>query len=596
VSTSTTTVSTTPAASQSTTTAVSAAVTGPTISGFVYNDVNNNGIMDSGEHGIPNSTIQLYTSSGTLVGTTTTDSNGHYVFSTNANVNGSGQTQTQTLNFPDSITNWTQTQQLNKFDPSLGKLQSIEIINHGTVTSHIRVENLDHSSATVNAQASGTLALSGPGLSLTPLATTQLQPNDVAQSFHAASFDGSTDYTGNSGHDFGTHTATGSQSVTITDPNVLAQYTGTGTVNFTETAAATSSASGPGNLQSLINSTASAQVTVIYHYAADNSLQPGNYILRQPKEPSGYLDGQDTAGNTSPLPGSVGNDTIDVTLGSTDSTNNNFGELKPASLGGFVYADANNDGIKQSGEAGIGGVTITLSGTDDTGDDVTLTKTTAANGSYVFNNLRPGNYTLKETQPANFLDGKDTIGSQGGTASDDQFSDINLSQGVNGANNNFGELPAASLSGFVYVDANNNGVKDSSEPPIPGVAIALTGTDDLGNSVSANTTTASDGSYHFAGLRPGSYTINETQPAGFQQGHNTVGSLGGTVNGDQFLVNVGTGATGTNYNFGEVQPPAVTSQGTPDQPSTQDVGVVTKRESLMLFWHRRGIQTTVDSL
>ena len=30
-----------------------------------------------------------------------------------------------------------------------------------------------------------------------------------------------------------------------------------------------------------------------------------------------------------------------------------FGELLPASLAGFVYVDANNDGDKEAGEAGI---------------------------------------------------------------------------------------------------------------------------------------------------------------------------------------------------------------------------------------------------
>jgi hypothetical protein len=438
--------------------------------------------MDSGEVGLAGSTIQLLNTSGTVVGTATTDANGHYVFATNSNVGTNDQTQTLTLNFPDTRTNWTQSQQLAQFNPSLGHLTSIDIVNHGTIESHIRVENQDQSAATVNAQASGTLALSGPGLSVTPLSSTQLAPTDATQSFHAQAFDGNTDYTGASGHDFGTRTASGTQSVTITDPAVLAQYTGTGNVTFTATANATSSASGPGNLQSLINSTAGAQVTVRYHFTANNSLQPGNYII-QASQPSGFLPGQVTSGNVAPIPNSIGLTTIPVTLGTTDSTNNNFGAIQAASLSGFVYADLNNDGIKEPGEPGIPGSTVTLSGTDDVGDDVSLTATTHADGSYQFANLRPGNYTLKQGQPANYLDGKDTIGSQGGTVSSDQFSGINLTPGVNGVNNNFGELP----------------------------------------------------------------------------------------------------------------PPAIASLGTPDQ-TTPTGGVVTKRDSLMLFWQRRGIQTTVDSL
>jgi hypothetical protein len=47
---------------------------------------------------------------------------------------------------------------------------------------------------------------------------------------------------------------------------------------------------------------------------------------------------------------------------------------------------------------------------------------------------------LTETQPINFIDGKDTIGTPGGTTSNDMFSNINLPAGFCGMNNNFGEL------------------------------------------------------------------------------------------------------------------------------------------------------------
>ena len=64
-------------------------------------------------------------------------------------------------------------------------------------------------------------------------------------------------------------------------------------------------------------------------------------------------------------------------------------------------------------EAGIGSVTLTLTGTNDLGNSVNATTTTAADGTYSFNNLRPGTYQVVETQPANYLDGKATVGSIG---------------------------------------------------------------------------------------------------------------------------------------------------------------------------------------
>jgi hypothetical protein len=110
-------------------------------------------------------------------------------------------------------------------------------------------------------------------------------------------------------------------------------------------------------------------------------------------------------------------------------------------LSGYVYVDCNSNGIKDNGERGIACVTIKLTGTNDLGQAVSLTTKTDASGKYVFANLRPGTYTLTEVQPKGFADGKDTIGTPGGTTGNDVFSNINLLAGVKGVNNNFGEQP-----------------------------------------------------------------------------------------------------------------------------------------------------------
>src|SRR5690606_32381997 len=106
---------------------------------------------------------------------------------------------------------------------------------------------------------------------------------------------------------------------------------------------------------------------------------------------------------------------------------------------------------------------------------------TDANGFYSFSNLRPGTYNVTEdAQPAGYLDGKDTVGSAGGTVGEDTLTAIPLAAGVNGTEYNFGELPEASISGYVYVDANNNGVREAGEAAIGNVSVTLSGTDDLG--------------------------------------------------------------------------------------------------------------------
>ncbi len=76
----------------------------------------------------------------------------------------------------------------------------------------------------------------------------------------------------------------------------------------------------------------------------------------------------------------------------------------PVTVGNFVWNDANQNGIQDSGEAGINGVKLTLTGTRTTGGTVTLQATTAGNGAYLFTGLAPGTYTVT-VDASNFTTG-----------------------------------------------------------------------------------------------------------------------------------------------------------------------------------------------
>ena len=65
------------------------------------------------------------------------------------------------------------------------------------------------------------------------------------------------------------------------------------------------------------------------------------------------------------------------------------------------------------------------------------------------------------------------------------------------------------------------------------------------------TTTASDGSYHFQQLPPGTYSITEIGPSGRVDAKDTLGTAGGTVGHDTFTgVALGQGVNATGYDFG----------------------------------------------
>ncbi|MBK9138743.1 MAG: isopeptide-forming domain-containing fimbrial protein [Verrucomicrobia bacterium] len=237
-------------------------------------------------------------------------------------------------------------------------------------------------------------------------------------------------------------------------------------------------------------------------------------------------------------------------------------------LSGYVYHDANNNGLKETGESPIGSVTITLTGTDHLGNPVSVTTTTDAAGYYEFLGLRPGTYTLTETQPAGYLDGKETSGTPwtgtvDNTTDSQTISAITIPTGTpstTGVNYNFGELVPASLAGVVYNDVNDSGTYNpGTDLGIYGATVTLTGTDDRGNPVNLTTTTAADGSYSFTNLRPGTYTLTETQPDGYTDSADTVGSLGGdgSVNDVVSNIPVVSGDAGTGYNFGEVGPGSI---------------------------------------
>jgi VCBS repeat-containing protein len=224
-------------------------------------------------------------------------------------------------------------------------------------------------------------------------------------------------------------TATVSENASATTINVLSNDTGNG---LTITAVGTPTAGGTASISSDSRS-------ISYTPAAN-------------------FQGQDTFTYTvKDGTGATGTATATVTVSATTTTTPTTGTLS-----GFVYFDVNNNGVFDAGELAIGDVTITLIGkkTSDN-SSVNLTMKTASDGSYSFSSLDPGSYTIKETQSTFIIDGKETIGSQGGTAGSDQFT-ITVTAGTAGTNNNFGEvgrdITTISIKDFFASNSQNNGI------------------------------------------------------------------------------------------------------------------------------------------
>ena len=194
------------------------------------------------------------------------------------------------------------------------------------------------------------------------------------------------------------------------------------------------------------------------------------------------------------------------------------------------------------------------------------TTTTDANGNYKFDGLLPGTYRVVETQPDGYLSVGDTPGTvdgatRGVVTTVDILSGINLDGGDDSIHNDFAETQPASISGYVYVDANNNGVFDAGEAPIAGVQLTLL--DANGNPTGQTATTDDSGFYRFDNLMPGTYGVAETQPAGYFDGLDAAGTAGGTAHNPGDLIDgiqLASGVTAKNYDFGELLPASISGQ------------------------------------
>ena len=199
------------------------------------------------------------------------------------------------------------------------------------------------------------------------------------------------------------------------------------------------------------------------------------------------------------------------------------------SIGGSVYVDSNANGVRDSSEAGIAGVVITLSGSDNTNVPVNRIITTGTDGTYLFTGLVAGTYNLIETQPVGYTDGPETVGTLGGDAgTNDVIGGIILPAGGSGSGYNFAERQATapgappgstgSLAGTIYLDSNADGQRATGEQGIANVTIKLAGLDTNGASVQRTATSATDGRYNFAAIPAGIYSLSENQPTGYGDG------------------------------------------------------------------------------
>ena len=259
------------------------------------------------------------------------------------------------------------------------------------------------------------------------------------------------------------------------------------------------------------------------NYIFDN-LEPGTYTVKF-GDKVGYENVEPNQGTDDTIDSDADKTTSNApaeTLESgEDNTTIDAGYYKPASIGNYVWLDKDADGVQDATEAGIAGVTVTLTGTTGDGDAVTLTDVTDANGLYLFENLEPGTYTVTVSKPAGYEFSQNDLGGNDATDSDSNpttgvMPAETLTSGENNLTFDAGVFELGSISNFVWEDTNGNGKQDSGEPGIAGVPVSLTGTTGDGTPVTLTTTTDATGNYIFDNLEPGTYTVKFGDKVGYE--------------------------------------------------------------------------------
>ena len=260
-------------------------------------------------------------------------------------------------------------------------------------------------------------------------------------------------------------------------------------------------------------------------------------------------------------------------------------------LTGRMFDDLDNDGLFGANESGIANVAVRLI---DSHNLTVATTTTAADGSYLFRGLfSPGTYRVEVTLATGYLDGKETAGSLGGTVQNQQESsaiaDILMAAGSAGTGYNFAFLRPSKLEALVWEDLSNDGVVNTGENAIPSVAVLLNGYDDRGNPISIALQTNTLGKVEFINLRPGTYSLIETQPQGYTDGKDLIGTVNNVASGNasqndrlQQIVLAQPDSLATNYRFGELP----TSRGPVSAGETAGIG----------FWQNKHGQDLIKSL
>ena len=289
---------------------------------------------------------------------------------------------------------------------------------------------------------------------------------------------------------------------------------------------------------------------------------------------------------------------VALTMGA-DLTGLDIGMITPGHVSGVVFADKNDNGLRDADEGGLLGAVVHLM--DETGD--VATRTIGADGSFLFDAVLPGTYRLRYELPgdgvfAPLTDGGNTIAPD----SDGTTDSFTIGVGEEVTAPLCGALALGDIEGMVFADHNGSGAQDANEAALADVTLILTPSrEDL---TEQTVLTDATGAYSFTGLRPDAYTLTLRFPEGMVlsklDGNVTLPLMHG-LNEQQVNIEIGLGEEWLNQALGGVIPSKMSGQVWVDENDNgrMDAGEITPENETLTLLDETGavfaqVQTDAD--
>ena len=265
-------------------------------------------------------------------------------------------------------------------------------------------------------------------------------------------------------------------------------------------------------------------------------LMPGVYTVEVQRN-AGYgftrlRPAEDGGSHVTALVGEMGvTAEMDIAMGEA-LTGVNAGMLPASTVSGVFFHDVNDNGLRDENEIGMLGAEVRLVSEDG---EIDLTQTPTEDGTYFFDGVMPGRYTLhyllgEHREMAKVVEGGNTVAHDG---PDTVYGPFEVVMGEALTLPVAGAVTLGNFSGAVFEDLNANGQWDEGEKALAGAAVTLT--PDRTGIEAAQAVTGADGAFDLEGLRPAGYTLTVALPEGYIFSCPLEGLAFGTL-GEQSLV------------------------------------------------------------